>query len=89
MSTEKIEVVNKTEGKAIILPSDLPEVSVRVFGDEKVVETIKLKDFKLKIDVKDLTDGEHSIPIIIELDQEGIDSNLVYPSTIKIKIVNE
>ena len=89
VSTEKIEVVNKTEGKAIILPSDLPEVSVRVFGDEKVVETIKLKDFKLKIDVKDLTDGEHSIPIIIELDKEGIDSTLVYPSTIKIKIVNE
>lgn len=89
VSTEKIEVVNKTEGKAFILPSDLPEVSVRVFGDEKVVETIKLKDFKLKIDVKDLTDGEHSIPIIIELDKERIDSTLVYPSTIKIKIVNE
>lgn len=89
VSTEKIEVANKSEGKALILPSDLPEVSVRVFGDEKVVETIKLKDFKLKIDVKDLTDGEHSIPIIIELDKEGIDNTLVYPSTIKIKIVNE
>ncbi len=89
VSTENIEVLNKASGKALILPSDLSEVSVRVFGDEKVVESIRLKDFKLQIDVKDLTDGEHEVPIIIELDKEGIDNTLVYPSTIKIKIVNE
>lgn len=89
VSTENIEVLNKASGKALILPSDLSEVSVRVFGDEKVVENIRLKDFKLQIDVKDLTDGEHDVPIIIKLDKEGIDNTLVYPSTIKIKIVNE
>lgn len=89
VSTENIEVINKASGKALILPSDLSEVSVRVFGDEKVVEAIRLKDFKLQIDVKDLEDGEHDVPIIIKLDEEGIDSTLVYPSTIKIKIVNE
>ncbi|WP_237036171.1 YbbR-like domain-containing protein [Mediannikoviicoccus vaginalis] len=89
VSTENIEVLNKASGKALILPSDLSEVSVRVFGDEKVVENIRLKDFKLQIDLKDLTDGEHDVPIIIVLDKEGIDNTLVYPSTIKIKIVNE
>ncbi|MEJ8751373.1 CdaR family protein [Lagierella sp. ICN-221743] len=89
VSTENIEVINKASGKALILPSDLSEVSVRVFGDEKVVEAIRLKDFKLQIDLKDLEDGEHDVPIIIKLDEEGIDSTLVYPSTIKIKIVNE
>lgn len=89
VSTENIEVLNKASGKALILPSDLSEVSVRVFGDEKVVENIRLKDFKLQIDLKDLTDGEHDVPIIIKLDKEGIDNTLVYPSTIKIKIVNE
>lgn len=90
VSTENIEVINKSNGKALILPSDLSEVSVRVFGDEKAVETIKLKDFKLRIDVKDLLDGEHSVPIILDLNNnEGIDKTLVYPSTIKIKIVNE
>lgn len=89
VSTENLEVLNKASGKALILPADLPEVSVRVFGDEKAVEAIRLKDFKLQIDVKDLEDGEHDVPIIIKLDKEGIDNTLVYPSTIKIKIVNE
>lgn len=89
VSTENIEVINKEKGKALILPPELSEISVRVFGDEKVIETIKLKDFKLKIDLKDLTDGEHSVPIIIELNKEGITNTLVYPTTIKIKIVNE
>lgn len=89
VSTENIEVINKEKGKALILPPELSEISVRVFGDEKVIETIKLKDFKLKIDLKDLTDGEHSVPIIIELNKEGITNTLVYPTSIKIKIVNE
>ena len=89
VNTENIEVINKEKGKALILPPELSEISVRVFGDEKVIETIKLKDFKLKIDLKDLTDGEHSVPIIIELNKEGITNTLVYPTSIKIKIVNE
>ena len=89
VSTENIEVINKEKGKALILPPELSEISVRVLGDEKVIETIKLKDFKLKIDLKDLTDGEHSVPIIIELNKEGITNTLVYPTSIKIKIVNE
>lgn len=89
VSTENIEVINKEKGKALILPPELSEISVRVFGDEKVIETIKLKDFKLKIDLKDLTDGEQSVPIIIELNKEGITNTLVYPTSIKIKIVNE
>ncbi|MDO5018233.1 MAG: CdaR family protein [Lagierella massiliensis] len=89
VSTDNIEALNKPQGKALMLPADLAEVSVRIFGDAKVVETVKLNDFNLKIDLKDLDDGEHSVPIIAELKKEGITKTLVYPSTIKIKIVNE
>ncbi|WP_300410662.1 CdaR family protein [Lagierella sp.] len=89
LKTDNIDLINKKEGKALVLPANLPEVSIRVFGEEKAIDLIKLDDIALKIDLKDLDNGEHNVPIIVDLKKEGVTRTMVNPSTITVKIVDE
>ncbi|MFD1037733.1 YbbR-like domain-containing protein [Virgibacillus byunsanensis] len=62
-----IEVENLDDGQDVsfIQPNE-PEMSVTVVGNQEIVSGLTADDFRLFIDVEDLDEGEHQVPVTIE-----------------------
>lgn len=62
-----IEVINlQGEQEVSFIEPDEDAMSVTVIGDEKEVRELTMDDFRLFIDVGNLGEGEHDVPVTIE-----------------------
>ena len=62
-----ISIENQEDGQEVtFIDPEKAEMSITVVGNEKDVSKLKIEDIQLTIDVKDLAEGEHQVPITIE-----------------------
>lgn len=61
-----LEVTDDNDREVDYLEPNQPEMKVTVEGNEEDVEKVKKEDIHLSIDINDLSEGQHHVPVVIE-----------------------
>lgn len=73
----EIDIENMGINNTVEIPSSNERLNtLTIKGDESIVKDLKEEDFKIYIDVRDLGEGEHTVPLLIEGPEELEDLDL-------------
>lgn len=79
-----INLSNKSDNKIIEL--SVPAIEVRVTGPYSVVQTLSAEDLIVAVDVANLTVGEHSLPIVVTVDNHPDLEFTTDPETVLVMV---
>jgi YbbR domain-containing protein len=86
--TYSIDIASNNLGADYTVSNDNVKVSVTIAGIENKLNAVNISDIKGYIDLANLVEGDHTVPIVIKL-PEGITLLTTSPQTVKVTITKK